>query len=99
MAPGELCDVCGQEVLPEEAFKAEMSVNQLMCPTSMTLHEACYDLATTMWQPDDSYCGIDPDYPEMEAWTTVPEQVPEQVAGDAPDPAPGQVPHQPTGQA
>jgi hypothetical protein len=68
---GDICDVCGQPVPPEEAFKAEVSCSQSMCPTSMTLHQACYDKASDMWQPDDSYCGIDPDFPEMAAWLEV----------------------------
>ncbi|CAN5123357.1 hypothetical protein BH24ACT1_BH24ACT1_11850 [soil metagenome] len=33
----------------------------------MTMHPACYQEASSMWRPDDS-CGLDPDFPEMNAW-------------------------------
>lgn len=68
---GDICDVCGLPVPPEEAVKTEVSASQSMCPTSMTLHQACYEKASGIWQPDDSYCGIDPDFPEMAEWLGV----------------------------
>ncbi|MDP8954196.1 MAG: hypothetical protein M3N37_04630 [Actinomycetota bacterium] len=61
------CDVCGQEVPTGEEIQAEVSVEQLMCPTSMTFHPDCYERASALWQPDDS-CSVDPDFPEMSAW-------------------------------
>lgn len=67
----ELCDVCGQEVPADQVFKTEVSVGQMMCPTTMTFHPACYEQASALWQPDDSYCSTDPDFPEMEQWATV----------------------------
>jgi len=68
-----MCDVCGQAVPAEVAIKAEVSVAQSMCPSSMTFHPACYEQASEMWQPDDSYCGTDPRFPEMAAWSKMPE--------------------------
>ena len=68
MTPSALCDICGQVVAPEEAVVTDMSVSQSMCPTSMTLHPACHQAASVMWQPDDTCSGTDPDYPEMEQW-------------------------------
>ncbi len=61
------CDVCGQEVPTGEEIQAEVSVEQLMCPTSMTFHPDCYERASALWQADDS-CSLDPDFPEMSAW-------------------------------
>ncbi len=37
----------------------------------MTFHQACYERASELWQPDDSYCTVDPDFPEMAAWLDV----------------------------
>lgn len=65
--PSSTCDVCGQPVAAGEAIQAEVSVSQMMCPTSMTFHPDCYERASDMWQPDDS-CSFDPDFPEMQAW-------------------------------
>ncbi len=66
----EMCDVCGQDVPAEDAFKAELSVAGAMCPTPMTFHKACYEQASAMWQPDpDSICVNDPDFPETKRWT------------------------------
>ncbi len=62
------CDVCGLEVPAGEGIQAEVSVSQMICPTSMTFHPACYDQAMALWQPDDS-CSLDPDFPEMQAWS------------------------------
>ena len=71
MTPNALCDICGQVVSPEEAVVIDMSVSQSMCPTSMTLHPACHEAASVMWQPDDTCSGTDPDFPEMEKWMAV----------------------------
>jgi hypothetical protein len=68
---GDICDVCGLPVPEEEAFKAEVSCSQSMCPSPMTMHKTCFQQASDMWQPDDSYCGIDPDFPEMATWLEV----------------------------
>lgn len=66
---GELCDVCGQVVAPEEAVKAELTVSGAMCPSPMSFHPACYEKASEMWQPDpDSYCTADPLFPETGQW-------------------------------
>ncbi|MDQ6614206.1 MAG: hypothetical protein M3083_05545 [Actinomycetota bacterium] len=65
---GDICDVCGQSVAPGDAYQAEVSCSQMMCPTSMTFHQGCYERASELWQPDDSYCTADPDFPEMAAW-------------------------------
>ena len=75
MTPAPMCDVCGQPVAADEAVRAEMSVSQMMCPTSMTFHPACHERATALWQNDDT-CSIDADvadYPEMAQWAVGPE--------------------------
>ena len=42
-----------------------------MCPTAMTFHKACYEQAAYMWEPDpDSYCTVDPLFPETGQWVT-----------------------------
>jgi hypothetical protein len=70
MTPAELCDVCGAEVPPSEAVKAELSAAAAMCPTPMTFHQRCYEQAGAIWQPDpDSYCTADPDFPETAQWS------------------------------
>jgi hypothetical protein len=68
---GETCDVCGQVVDdPEDAFRAELTVSGAMCPSPMVFHKACYEKAADMWQPDpDSYCTVDPEFPETSQWT------------------------------
>ncbi|MFN2606893.1 MAG: hypothetical protein ABR511_03200 [Acidimicrobiales bacterium] len=67
---GELCDVCGRVVAPEEAVKAELTVSGAMCPSPMTFHPGCYEQASVLWQPDpDSYCTTDPLFPETGQWT------------------------------
>ena len=68
---GELCDVCGQPVPPEEAYRAELTVSGAMCPSPMTFHPPCYERASSLWQPDpDSYCTVDPLFPETAQWST-----------------------------
>ncbi|MBW3644833.1 MAG: hypothetical protein KY441_04940 [Actinobacteria bacterium] len=70
MTPAPMCDVCGQPVPADEAVRAEMSVSQMMCPTSMTFHPACHARATALWQNDDT-CTLAADvadYPEMAQW-------------------------------
>ncbi|MDQ6909542.1 MAG: hypothetical protein M3Z84_01960 [Actinomycetota bacterium] len=69
--PGELCDVCGQETDPATAYKAELTVSGAMCPSPMNFHPECYEKAAYLWQPDpDSYCTVDPLYPETGQWTS-----------------------------
>jgi hypothetical protein len=72
---GETCDVCGRVVDdPNDAYRAELTVSGAMCPSPMLFHNACYEKASSMWQPDpDSYCTVDPEYPETGQWT-LPEQ-------------------------
>ena len=70
MKPPELCDVCGGEVPPAEAYRAELTAASSMCPTPMLFHQSCYEQASTIWQPDpDSYCTVDPEFPETQQWT------------------------------
>lgn len=76
MALGDQCDVCGQAVAPEEAYRAELSAAESMCPAPMTFHRGCYEQASEMWKPDpDASCAVDPDFPEMAAWQTPPEEL------------------------
>jgi len=66
---GEQCDVCGKEVPAGEAVKSELSVMNAMCPTAMTFHRTCFESAAALWQPDpDSYCTVDPLFPETGRW-------------------------------
>ena len=71
---GEMCEVCAQVVPPGEGVRAEMSVSGAMCPSPMLFHDECYEKASALWQPDtDSYCTVDPEFPETGQWT-LPEQ-------------------------
>lgn len=73
----EQCDVCGQPVPVDDMVKAELSVAGAMCPTAMTFHTACHEQASVMWQPDpDSYCTVDPLFPETGQWV-----LPEEAEG------------------
>lgn len=68
--PGALCDVCGQETDPATAYQAELTVSGAMCPSPMNFHPECYEQAAYLWKPDpDSYCTVDPLYPETGQWT------------------------------
>jgi hypothetical protein len=71
----ESCDVCGADVPKDDMIKTELTVAGAMCPTAMTFHTACYEKAATMWQPEesDSYCTVDPLFPETGQWV-VPEE-------------------------
>lgn len=71
------CDVCGREVSVDDCYTAELTVSGSMCPSPMTFHQACYEAASSMWHPDpDSYCNVDPLFPESAQWTTVPGTMP-----------------------
>jgi hypothetical protein len=74
---GEQCDVCGQDVPADDMVKSEFTVLGAMCPTAMTFHTACYAQASALWeQPDeDSYCTVDPLFPETGQWV-LPEDAP-----------------------
>jgi len=67
---GEMCDVCGRVVDdPNDAVRAELTASGAMCPSAMTFHQACYERASSMWQPDpESYCTVDPLFPETGQW-------------------------------
>lgn len=40
-----------------------------MCPAPMAFHDECWQRASEMWRPDpDSYCEIDPLFPETAQW-------------------------------
>lgn len=83
-APKELCDVCGQPVPAEEAYRAELSVAGAMCPAPMVFHPPCYERASVLWQPDpDSYCTVDPLFPETAQWSSPPAADTAQEAGRA----------------
>ena len=82
----EQCDVCGQNVPADDMIKTELTVAGAMCPTAMTFHTGCYEKASSMWQPDpDSYCTVDPLFPETAQWV-----LPD---GSVPDGEPGSVPN------
>lgn len=70
MEASEICEMCAEPVAPQEAYRAEVTVDGLMCPTPMTFHQACYEQASHLWKPvSDSICQVDPDYPETQQWT------------------------------
>jgi hypothetical protein len=70
LRPPPLCDVCGQVVPPDDAYSAELSAGDMMCPAPMVFHKGCYERASGIWQPDpDSYCTTDPLFPETARWT------------------------------
>ncbi len=70
MKPNELCELCAGDVAPEEAYRAELTVGETMCPTPMVFHPACYEKAAHLWQADEgSYCTTDPEFPETQQWT------------------------------
>lgn len=49
--------------------KAELVINNAICPTAMTFHAACYEQASVLWKPDpDSYCTVDDRFPETGQW-------------------------------
>ena len=65
----EQCDVCGRDVPADDVIRTELTVAGAMCPTAMTFHTACFEQASSMWQPDpDSYCTVDPLFPETAKW-------------------------------
>lgn len=69
--PTEVCEACGGEVRPDEAYRAELSVGDLMCPTSMTFHRECYPQASEVWEsPPETTCTFDAEYPETQNWPT-----------------------------
>lgn len=69
MKPSETCEVCGGDVASDEGIRAELSVGQAMCPAAMVFHDACYEKARDMWQPDPELgCAVDPDFPETGRW-------------------------------
>jgi hypothetical protein len=75
---GEQCDVCGQDVPKDDMVKQELTVAGAMCPPAMTFHTACYEKAAAMWQPDpESYCTVDPLFPETGKWVVPDEARPE----------------------
>jgi hypothetical protein len=77
-AVGDQCDVCGKDVPADDLVKTELTVAGAMCPTAMTFHTACYEKASAMWQPDpESYCTVDPLFPETGQWVLPEEARPE----------------------
>lgn len=77
MKAPDTCDVCGHTVPTDQGVRAELSVGGAMCPTAMVFHDACYEQAKGMWEPDpDSACSFDPMFPETAQWTSTPEDAP-----------------------
>jgi len=67
---GQMCDVCARVVPEGEGVRAELSVAGAMCPSPMVFHQECYEQASELWQPDpESYCTVDPRFPETGQWT------------------------------
>lgn len=78
MQPVETCEVCGSNVDAGEAVRAELAVGDMICPTAMVFHPACYDKALELWAPNpDSLCTIDTEFPETQQWTPRDEDEPE----------------------
>lgn len=69
MKASDLCDACGREVRPDEGHREELAVGNSMCPSPMAFHDECWEQARHMWEPDpDSYCQVDPLFPETGQW-------------------------------
>lgn len=66
----ETCEICGEDVAPHEAVRAELSLgDESMCPTPMSFHPQCYERATDVWAvPDEALCAVDPELPETAYW-------------------------------
>lgn len=65
------CDMCGQPVSKDDYITTELTAQGATCPTTMTLHQACYEAAASLWVPEDadSTCNVDPLFPETAQWT------------------------------
>lgn len=75
MKASDMCDVCGREVPPGEGHREEVGVAGAMCPAPMAFHDECWEQASKMWQPDpDSYCEVDPLFPETANWVALQQQ-------------------------
>ncbi|HET7487238.1 MAG TPA: hypothetical protein VFJ85_04870 [Acidimicrobiales bacterium] len=75
MKASDMCDVCGTEVPPGEGHREEVGVSGAMCPAPMVFHDECWAQASAMWQPDpDSYCEVDPRFPETAQWVAMQQQ-------------------------
>lgn len=70
MKPADTCEVCGLDVDPATAVRAELTASGAMCPTPMNFHPQCYELASTIWRPEDedSTCTVDRMFPETQQW-------------------------------
>jgi hypothetical protein len=67
-----ICDVCGREINPEDCVQADVTLDDLTCPTPMNFHLTCLRQARTLWQSgQDSLCAVDPEFPETMRWTPV----------------------------
>jgi hypothetical protein len=77
------CDVCGQPVTAEDCFQAELTAGGATCPTSLTMHKACYDAASSLWVPEDpdSTCTYDPLFPETGQWNRMQQEQAESAPG------------------
>lgn len=70
-----MCDVCGREVPPGTGRRDEVGVSGAMCPAPMAFHDQCWERASQMWQPEtDSYCEVDPLFPETAQWVALQQQ-------------------------
>lgn len=71
--PTEICEACSAPVDSADAYRAELTVGDMMCPSPMVFHRDCYEQAKHLWQPNpDSICVSDPEYPETQQWTPRP---------------------------
>lgn len=67
------CDVCGQVVTPQDSYSTELTAQGATCPTAMTLHQSCYEAASSLWVPedpedDDATCTYDSRFPQTGQW-------------------------------
>lgn len=70
-----MCDVCGREVPTGTGRREEVGVSGAMCPAPMAFHDECWERASQMWQPEtDSYCEVDPLFPETAQWVALQQQ-------------------------
>ncbi len=71
--PTETCEVCGGDVAPDEAHRAELSIGDMMCPTPMVFHPDCYEQVEGVWGDPETNCNApDPEYPETGQWVSFP---------------------------
>ena len=65
-----ICDMCALPVSEDDCYTTELTAQGATCPTMMSMHQACYEAAASLWIPEgpDSTCRVDPLFPETAQW-------------------------------